>query len=132
MFLALISHSWHFERQAQNSFPVTVKPTSADSPFYTSVGNNWTLSFTANSNGEAIQNATVKIDVKNSQNTVLETLKFNTTSGVFKFNYSSVEADILTFKPTSLTTMDGQEYTTDDSNFGVESAVFGMTLSKSS
>jgi hypothetical protein len=110
--------------QAQNSFTVTVKPTNDDSPFYTSVGNNWTLSFTANWNsGEAIQNATAAIDIKNSQNSVIETLKFNTTSGVFTFNYSSAEADILTFTPTSLTTMDGQEYKTDDANLEVGSTV---------
>ncbi len=106
--------------QAQNSYPnypVTIKPTTVGSPFYTSIGNNWTLSFSANwTNGQPIPNATAVIDVKNSQNDLLETLSFNTTTGVFEFNYSSANADILAFTPTSLTTMDGQEYKTDVSD----------------
>ncbi|MGD6935304.1 MAG: hypothetical protein ACQCN5_13970 [Candidatus Bathyarchaeia archaeon] len=103
--------------QAQNNYTVTIKPTNADSPFYTSVGNNWTLSFSADwTNGQPIPNATAVIDVINSQNGILETLKFNTTMGVFEFNYSSANADILTFTPTSLITMDGQEYKIDTSD----------------
>jgi hypothetical protein len=110
--------------QAQTNYPVTIKPTNPDSPFYTSVGNNWTLSFTANwNNGDAIHNATAAIKVLNSQNTVIETLKFNTTLGVFTFNYSSEDADILTFTPTSLTSMDGQEFTVEDNHLRVESSV---------
>jgi hypothetical protein len=52
--------------------------------------------------------------VRNSANKLISTLKFNTTTGIFAFNYSSADADILTFTPTSLTTMQGQKYTSDD------------------
>ncbi|XHH07825.1 MAG: hypothetical protein ACFCUE_09630 [Candidatus Bathyarchaeia archaeon] len=114
--------------QAQNNSYITIKPTTADSQFYTSAGNNWTLTFMANwsfgsQNGQPVQNATAKIDVRNSEDTLLETLTFNTTTGVFSFNYSSETADILTFTPTSLTTQQSQEYTVDETT----DAVYGLT-----
>ncbi len=117
--------------QAQNDSYITIKPTNAGAPFYASVGNNWTISFSADwsygsQTGQPVQNAEVTIDVK-SGNVLLETLKFNTTDGVFAFNYSSTNADILTFTPTSLTTQDQQKYTADaiDGVYGlnVESTV---------
>ncbi|MCL1977980.1 MAG: hypothetical protein FWG55_07780 [Candidatus Bathyarchaeota archaeon] len=117
---------------AQNNYYVTIKPT-ASSPSYTSVGNNWTLSFSANwtfgnQNGQPVQNATVVIEVRSSEDIVLEILEFDTDSmGIFAFNYSSTNADILSFIPISLTTLDEQEYTTEtiDGVFGIkaESAI---------
>ncbi len=115
--------------QAQNSYYVTIKPTTTGSPFYTSAGSNWTLSFSANwsygsQNGQPIQNATALIEVRNSEDTLLKTLTFNTSTGVFTFNFSSANADILTFTPTSLTTQQGQEYTI---NPIPDSEVYGLT-----
>lgn len=124
MFLALTTIVGTWNVQAQNSFPATVKPTNPDSPLYTSAGNNCTLSFSANwNNHELIQNATAAIEVRNSRNEVIDTLKFDTAGGVFTFNYSSAKAEVFTFTPTELTTIDGQKYTVDDGNLGVESAV---------
>ena len=99
----------------QTSYYVTVKPTTADSPMYTAVGRNWTLSFQATwtygaNTGQAIQNATAAIQVKNQANAILETLSINTTTGNFTFNYASSTADILTFTPTKLTTSDGKDW----------------------
>jgi hypothetical protein len=81
---------------------------------------NWSF---GSQNGQPVQNATAKIDVRNSEDTLLETLTFNTTTGVFSFNYSSETADILTFTPTSLTTQQSQEYTVDETT----DAVYGLT-----
>lgn len=110
--------------QAQDN-PVAIKSATEDSEFYTSAGQNWTLSFSAtDQNGQPIQNATAKIEIKNSQDDLLETSNFNTTLGTFEFNYTSDAADILTFTPTGLTTHDGQEYTVDsDGVFVGESIV---------
>jgi hypothetical protein len=82
---------------------------------YTAVGRNWTLSFQATwsygaNTGQAIQNATAAIQVKNQANAVLETLSLNTTTGTFTVNYDSSTADILTFTPTKLTTSDGKDW----------------------
>jgi hypothetical protein len=118
-----------------SNYYVTVKPTTADSPMYTAVGRNWTLSFQATwtygaNEGQAIQNATAAIQVKNKANQILETLSFNTTTGAFTFNYASSTADVLTFTPTKLTTSDGKDWKTgrvDSTNnvygFNGESAV---------
>jgi hypothetical protein len=97
-------------------FGVSVYPTTPDSPMYTSVGQNWTLTYQAQwlygiHAGQAIKNATVTIQVNSTtnQNKPID-LKLNTTSGVFSFNYSSLTADILTFNVTKLVTEEVTEY----------------------
>lgn len=104
--------------QAQNNYYITIKPADNGSPCYVSAGHNCTVAFSANysygnQNGAPVRNATVNVEVRNSKDHVLDNLKFNTTTGVFAFNYSSEDADILTFTPTRLTTQDTQEYTVD-------------------
>lgn len=104
--------------QAEPNYYVTITPIIPEnSSMYTTVGHNWTLTFTAswsyNSDSEKqIKNASVTIEVKNSQK-VLEELSLNTTSGTFTFNYSSNEAGILTFTPTSLTTQNNDKYSAE-------------------
>src|SRR5208283_5423710 len=58
--------------------------------------------------GQDIQNATVSIQVSNSNNKVINNLSVNSTSGIFSFNYYSANPEILTFTPTELTTQDGR------------------------
>ena len=120
---------------SQSNYYVTVKPSTADSAMYTAVGRNWTFSFKASwtygaNTGQAIQNATTSIQVKNRANQILDTLSLNTTTGAFNFNYSSSNADILTFTPTELATSDGKVWKAGDvdstnnvSQFNGESAV---------
>lgn len=91
---------------------VTVNPATPDSPIYTTIGSNWTLSFEAlwsygDASGTPIENATVTIQVNNTKNEVVNTLLLNTTDGSFSFNYSSSTAGIFTFTPTKLVTPDG-------------------------
>jgi hypothetical protein len=103
--------------QAQSNYYVTVKPTTANSPMYTTVGQNWTVSFEAvwsygSDSGKSIQNATAAIQVSNREKQIIDNLSLNTTTGIFYFNYSSPTADILTFTPTKLTTQDGKTWKT--------------------
>ena len=115
--------------EAQANYYVTVKPTTPDSPMYTTVNRNWTLSFEAlwsynTDSGNAISNASTTIQVSNRANKIIDTLSLNTTKGIFTFNYTSATADILTFTPTKLTTQDGKDWT----NSLVDSAknVYGL------
>lgn len=101
--------------QTTPNYFVTVNPTTPDSPMYTTVGRNWTVSFESlwsygDNFGTAIENAIVTVQVNNSKSEVINTLLLNTTTGLFSFNYSSSTADILTFTPIKLVTQDGTEW----------------------
>jgi hypothetical protein len=80
------------------------------------VGQNVTISFQAiwtygNNSGSPIQNATIPIEVRTTNNTVIETLMLNTTgTGLASFNYSSPISSVLTFTPTKIVTEDGTEW----------------------
>jgi hypothetical protein len=105
--------------ETASNYWVTVNPITPDFPMYTTVGRNCTISFEASgrhgdNSGQAIKNAVVTVQVNNSRDDTVNTLNFNTTTGLFSFNYSSSTADILTFTPTKLFTQDGIEW---DSNF---------------
>ena len=115
--------------QTPSNYYVTVNPTTPDSPMYTSIGNNWTLSFEAiwshgNNSGQSIKNAVVTIQVSDSKNFVVNSLSLNTTEGLFSFNYSALAANVLTFKPTKLVTQDGVEWTADLVDLG--NSVYGF------
>ena len=79
--------------QTQPSYYVTVKPEILPNALiYTSVDKNVTLSFVAlwsygSSDDQNIANATATIQVSDSKEKVVDTLKVNTTTGVFSFNY---------------------------------------------
>lgn len=96
-------------------YSVTVNPTTPDSPMYTPLGRNWTMSFEALWSfginfGQSIKEATITVQVNNSKNQVVNTLLLSSTVGIFSFNYSSSTADVLTFTPIKLTTEDGTEW----------------------
>jgi hypothetical protein len=102
--------------QTASNYYVTVNPTTPNSTSYTTVGQNWTISFEAlwsygENSGQDIGNATVTVQVDNAKNEVVNTLLFNTTTGLFSFNYSSSTADVLTFTPTKLVAQNDTEYT---------------------
>jgi len=102
------------DAQSSANYWVTVKP-NTDSQMYTTVNRNWTLSFEAlwsygSRSGQPISDATVTIRVSGVIEGAITTLKLNTTSGVFSFNYSSSTADKITFTPTELKAQDGAEY----------------------
>lgn len=105
--------------QTQSNYYVTVKPTTSDSPLYTTVGRNWTVTFEAlwtygSDNGTLIQNATVLIEVSNNQSKVIDRLEVKSDSvGVISFNYFSPTANILKFTPVKLTSQDGKEWSKD-------------------
>ena len=95
---------------------VTVNPMAPGFIVHSPVGKNWTISFQAmwtygNNSGQAIGNATVSIEVKTTDNTVIETLlpKTNAT-GFISFYYSFPTPNALTFTPTKLVTEDGVEW----------------------
>jgi hypothetical protein len=102
--------------QTPSNYYVTVKPELLGNALqYTNVGRNVTLSFVAqwsygSNNGVLIQNATAIINVTNVKGQVVDMLSENTTTGVFSFNYSSSNPDILNFIPSKLTTQDGKEW----------------------
>jgi hypothetical protein len=110
------SFLWTAKAETAPSYWVTVNPTIAVSPIYTTIGRNWTISFEAlwtygNETGQSISNATVTIDVTSlNKSEVIDILQENTTTGIFSFNYSSPTADILTFNATKLVTQDGTEW----------------------
>jgi hypothetical protein len=103
--------------QTPTNYYVTVKPELLGNALqYTNVGRNVTLSFAAqwsygSNDGAPIQNATAIINVTNIKGQVVDMLSENTTTGVFSFNYSSSNPDILNFIPSKLTTQDGKEWT---------------------
>ena len=104
--------------QTESKYYVTLAPTAPSSLMYTTVGHNWTLAFGVNwtygaDSGKPIENATAYIEVRNNQNKVVETLSLNTTTGVFSFNYSIAQANILMFTPIGLITQNGETYTTE-------------------
>ncbi|MCW4006063.1 MAG: hypothetical protein NWF04_05655 [Candidatus Bathyarchaeota archaeon] len=87
-----------------------------DSPIYLPAGKNNTFSFEAlwsygANAGQAIENASLSIQVTNSQDTVVNTLSLNVSRGLCFFNYSCLDAQVLTFTPTKLVTSDGAEWT---------------------
>jgi hypothetical protein len=100
----------------QTNFFVTVKPALiSDALIYTSVDKNATLSFQAiwtygPDETKSIQNATVIIQISNSEGKVVDMLSENTTSGTFSFNYTSSTSTTLTFMPTDLVTQDGRDW----------------------
>jgi len=101
--------------QTTPNYYVTVNPTTPDSPIYTTVGRNWTVSFEAlwsygDDSGTPIENAIVTVQVNNSKSEVIDSLLLDTTTGLFSFNYSSSTADVLTFTPIKLVTTDGTEW----------------------
>jgi len=113
--LALSTFAKPATAQTTSNYYVTVNPTTPNSPIYTTVGRNWTLSFEASwsygeNSGQAIRNATVVVQVNNSKNAIVNTLHLNSTGGLFSFNYSSSTADTLTFTPIKLIAQDGTEY----------------------
>jgi hypothetical protein len=102
--------------QTQLNYYVTVNPTRPNSPMYTTVGRNWTVSFEAlwsygDNSGQGIRNATVTVQVTNNKSAIIDTRLYNTAAGLFSFNYSSLTADVLTFTPTKLVTQNGTEWT---------------------
>lgn len=103
--------------QTQQNNYITINPTTPDSPMYTSLGRNSTISFAANWTygadiGKPVQNATATIQVKTSQNETLEQLSGQKTAdGIIAFNYSAKNADILTFTPIKVVTADKKEWT---------------------
>ena len=115
--------------QTTSNYFVTVNPTTPDSPMYTTVGRNWTVSFEAlwsygENSGVAIKNAVVTVQVNNSKNDIVNTLQLNTTTGLFSFNYSLSTADILTFTPTKLISQEGAAYNSE--LLDVENSVCGF------
>lgn len=115
--------------QATPNYFVTVNPTTPDSPMYTTVGRNWTVSFEAlwsygDDSGTAIANAIVTVQVNNSKSEVIDTLSLNTTTGLFSFNYSSSTADVLTFTPTKLVASDGTEW--NSNLLDAENSLYGF------
>jgi hypothetical protein len=118
--------------RAQTSLPpywVTVNPTMPGLVVHSTVGLNLTISFKAtwthgNNYGEAIENATVPINVTTTDGTVVETLlpKTNAT-GFASFYYSSSTPRVLTFVPTELVAEDGTEWNSSlvDDAYGFQS-----------
>jgi len=95
---------------------VTVNPIAPGFVVHSPADWNWTISFQAtwtygNNSGQVIENATVSIEVRKTDNTVIQTLlpKTNVT-GFISFYYSSITPNVLTFAPTKLVTEDGVEY----------------------
>jgi hypothetical protein len=102
-----------FAQTATNDY-VSVTPTT-ESLFYTPAGSNWTICFEAKwSNNQRLEthegHTTVFVQVNSTQNETLETLKLESTAGLFLFNYSSATPDVLRFIPIKLVTPDGKEY----------------------
>jgi hypothetical protein len=101
--------------QTPINYYVTVNPTTQNSPMYTPVGSNWTVSFQAiwsygDNSGQPISNATVAVQVSGSKSGAITTLQLNTISGILSFNYSSSIAEIITFTPTELVMHNGTEW----------------------
>jgi hypothetical protein len=100
----------------QTNYYVTVKPALISGALtYTSVDKNATLSFQAiwtygPDETKSIQNATVIIQISNSEGKVVDMLSENTTSGTFSFNYTSATPETLNFIPTDLVTQDGRDW----------------------
>ncbi len=116
--------------QDEANYYVTVKPLiPIDSLLYTTVGQNWTVSFEAlwsygDNSGKPIKNATATLEVSNSKGKHVDTLSFNTTEGVFAFNYTSLTADKLTLTPTKLVTEEGKEWNPD--LMETENSLYGL------
>jgi len=118
--------------RAQTSLPpywVTVSPTMPGLVAHSSIGLNFTISFKVtwthgNNYGQAIENATVPINVTTNYGTTLETIlpKTNVT-GFASFNYSSSTPRVLTFIPTELVAENGTEWnsTLVDDAYGFQS-----------
>lgn len=104
--------------QTQTNYYVIVNPVFPGIPQYINIERNATFQFEAKwafgpNQGQFIKNATALIYVTNQKGAVVDMLSENTTSGVFSFNYSTVNPSILTFTPTKLVTADGKEWTNE-------------------
>jgi len=115
LVLPLFANSVSAQTQ-QTNYYVTVKPVLISGALtYTSVDKNATLSFQAiwtygPDETKSIQNATVIIQISNSNGKVVDMLSENTTSGTFSFNYTSATPETLNFTPTDLVTQDGRDW----------------------
>jgi cytochrome c oxidase subunit IV len=109
---------------------VTVTPASNVSPMYTSIGQNWTLTFNAqwsygNQASQPFENGNATIQVTSSTNVKVGEITTNTTSGSFSINFSSSKPQILTFNITKLEAPDGTVY--NAALLDTQNALYGLT-----
>ena len=109
---------------------VTASPVTSSSILYGNVEKNWTIPFQAVwsdgvNYGEAIENATVTIEVTTLDNESVANITETTNStGIATFYYVSLNPAVLTFTSKSLVTQEGTEYNIDlfeggQSNYGL-------------
>lgn len=95
---------------------VTVNPTVPGLIVHSTLGLNWTISFQAtwtygSNSGKTVENATVHIEVRAADGTIMDTLLPATNAtGQVSLSYSSSTPSVLTFVPTKLVTEDGVEW----------------------
>jgi hypothetical protein len=102
--------------QASSQYWVAVNPVTLSSIVYGNVEKNWTMPFQAiwsygENSGQAIENATVTVDVRTLDNESIAKITETTNStGFATFYYLSSNPTVLTFTPTSLVTQDETLY----------------------
>jgi hypothetical protein len=109
---------------------VTVTAASSFSSMYTSVGQNWTVTFNAKwsygtQSGQPFENASATIQVASSEDKIVGELIANTTSGTFAVSYSSAKPQILTFNVTKLEAPDKTVY--NATLLEPQNALYGLT-----
>ena len=117
LFLCVFLTSFKVIVNAETNFYwVTVNPTVPVSVIHLPIGQNFCISFRAvwtygDNSGNAIENATVPVEVKTADDILVQNLVLKTNAtGFISFNYSSQKPMILTFTPTKLITEDGVEW----------------------
>jgi len=116
--------------QTSSQYWVTVNPATSSSIVYGNVEKNWTIPFQAlwsygANSGQAIENATLKVEIKTADEVSVENISETTNStGFATFSYISQNPAVLTFTPTSLVTQDKTEY--NSSLFEDGQSIYGL------
>jgi len=112
-------------------YRVTVNPVAPGLVVHSIVDLNWSVSFQAtwtygDNSGQRIENATLFIEVRTENDTLVENLQPKTNAtGFVSFYYSSSTPNALTFTPTKLITEDGVDWNSSLLENG-ENPVYGF------
>lgn len=101
--------------QEKPNYYLTVTPAFGDTPQYLGIGQSALIPFDMQwtygpDHGKFVENATVTLEVVNSEGKSITAVEVNSTTGVFYLNYTQKNPNILAFKATKIVTQDGIEY----------------------
>jgi hypothetical protein len=129
IILALSLFTSNVSAQEQPNYYLTVTPVLGDTPQYMGIGQSTLIPFEVQwtygpDKGKFIENATVTLEVADSEGKLVTTIDVNSTTGVFYLNYTQKNPNVLVFNSSKLLTQEGLEYSPD--LFDSSTNVYGL------